>query len=75
MIWNIIPEPTNVPVTIYNSVGQQIRILTNAINEPGNHEIQWDGKDQMGSLVPTGLYFARIEAGNQIQTIKMMLAK
>ena len=70
-----IPEPTNVIISIYNTVGQQIRILSDGIHEAGSHEIQWDGKDWKGSLLPTGLYFARIEAGNQIQTIKMMLAK
>jgi len=74
-IYYQIPEPTNVTLTIYNTVGQQVRILTNSMFEAGRHEIQWDGKDWKGSLVLSGLYFARIEAGSQIQTIKMMLAK
>jgi flagellar hook assembly protein FlgD len=46
------------------------------VDEPetgGSHEITWDGKDQNGKEVPSGIYFYRLTAGDFSETKKMLL--
>ncbi|HBZ00472.1 MAG TPA: hypothetical protein DEO84_04025, partial [candidate division Zixibacteria bacterium] len=43
--------------------------------EAGYHKVVWDGKDNSGSTVPSGLYFYKLAAGNFSQSMKMVLLK
>lgn len=53
------------------------RIITKTTEdkEPGQYEYLWHGKDQKGKAVPSGIYFVRLRAGNNIQTQKITLTK
>lgn len=53
------------------------RIVTKIIEEKdiGNYEYLWDGKDQKGKVVPNGIYFVRLKAGDNLQTQKITLAR
>ncbi len=62
-------------LNIYNSNGQLVRELVNRRLEPGVHSIVWDGKDNSGSFVSSGLYYYTVKAGNYTDTRKMMLFK
>jgi len=69
--------PTAVPVelTIYNVLGQRVRIFNEGIKPAGYYEIQWDGRNKAGVSVSSGLYFYRFEAGDFVEKKKMMLLR
>ncbi|HHE54313.1 MAG TPA: T9SS type A sorting domain-containing protein [Caldithrix abyssi] len=70
-----IPYANNVTLEIFSITGQKVRTLINEQIEHGWHEVQWDGLDEAGSSVPSGIYFARLRTGSQERVIKMCLIK
>lgn len=73
-----IPENTKsvfVSLKIYNLLGQCIRILINENQSSGNHSTIWDGKDENGREVASGIYFYRLEARGLKLTRRMVLLK
>lgn len=58
----------NVKLTVYNQLGQQVALLVHGSMQRGAYEVNWNAEN-----LPSGLYFARMEAGNIVQTLKMML--
>ena len=70
-----IPARNTVKIVIYNSLGQKVRTLVNAGFDPGHHIVNWDGRNDAGQLVPTGVYFYRMKAGKYIALKKMLLMK
>lgn len=68
-------EQSDVSMAIYDATGRPVRILINAQQSAGNYNIQWNGTDTEGLGVPTGVYFARLKAGEHSQTIKMVYLK
>ncbi len=73
-------EGSDVEVRIYNSVGQLVRVLDLGFRDagyytsPGN-SARWDGKDNSGEEVSSGVYFYTIRAGEYTATRKMLLVK
>lgn len=70
-----LPTQTHVRLNIYNTNGQLVRSLVSANYNAGIHEITWDGRNNAGQTVATGLYIYRIQAGNHVKSMKMMLMK
>lgn len=75
-----VPMNVKIVIKVYNILGQDIRTLVDKQQEAGNYLIQWDGKDENGKLVPSGLYFYQMKAftkdGMDFQKItKMSLIK
>ncbi len=70
-----LPSASHVVVRIFNSLGQEIRTLADAQYEVGDHVIRWDGKDNNGNTVSSGLYFYRMQAGEFSQMKKMSLLR
>ncbi len=64
-----------VSLKIYNVAGQLVRSLTNEVWEAGSHTIDWNGRNDLGSSVASGVYFYRIEAGEFESTRKMVLLR
>jgi hypothetical protein len=60
---------------VYNILGQKVRTLVEEIQGPGTYRARWDGYDQGGREIATGVYFYRLESGNFTQTKKMVLLK
>ena len=69
--------PTSGPVslTIYNLTGQVIRSLLDESLEAGYHTFAWDGRDQHGYPVASGVYLYRLQAGQQVLVNKMALIR
>jgi len=67
-----LPEASLVKLTVFDIRGQEVMTLQDATKPPGNYEIQWGGLDQAGNQVSTGVYFARLQAGDISKTIKMV---
>ena len=64
-----------VKLEIYNIQGEKIKTLVNERKSAGVYQVVWDGHDQHGKSVPSGLYFYRLQAGSFIQNKKMILIK
>lgn len=65
----------NVRLTVFNLKGQKVRILVNGHRPAGEHSVRWDGNDDSGRAVSSGLYFYRLETDKVRQTRKMILLK
>jgi hypothetical protein len=70
-----IPEDADVTVKIFNTMGQQVRILLDAYQTAGEYILTWDGRDHRAREAATGLYFCHLKAGGVSETIKMLLIR
>lgn len=64
-----------VVIDLFNTSGQRIRSLVDAQQQPGWYSVVWDGRDDHGRVVGSGVYFYRIRAGEFIRTRKLTLLK
>ena len=65
-----------VNLTVYNVAGQKIRELVQDISlTPGVHSVFWDGHDDNGQPVSSGVYISLLRMGNNIASRSMMLVK
>ncbi|MFH1336922.1 MAG: FlgD immunoglobulin-like domain containing protein [Candidatus Zixiibacteriota bacterium] len=73
--WTV--DNSNLPTTlkIYNILGQKIRILVDEPQKPGTYEVIWDGKDDKGNDVASGIYLCKLTVGSFQKTQKMVLLK
>jgi hypothetical protein len=70
-----IPDPVHVKITIYNLLGQRVKILADKMMYPGNYNVRWDGRDQFYRSVSTGTYFYMLKAGDFTDIKKMVLIR
>lgn len=68
-----LPQAAQVSLTIYNTIGQKIRTLLQRELAPGRHEVFWNGRDQTGRLVSSGIYWLRLESEKFSATRKMLV--
>jgi hypothetical protein len=67
--------PLHTTLTVYNILGQKVRTLLDEEKLPGNYRITWDGKDDKGNQVSSGIYFYQLKAKDFKETRKMSLLK
>lgn len=65
----------SVHISIYDITGKFIITLLNSEQTPGWHTVIWNGTNQQGELVPSGLYLSRIISGYEVKTTKLMLLR
>ncbi len=65
-----LPESGHITICIYNLLGQKVTTIFEGVQEAGEHAVTWDATD-----LPSGVYFARLEAGEHSENIKMVLLK
>ncbi|KPL01084.1 MAG: hypothetical protein AMJ91_01670 [candidate division Zixibacteria bacterium SM23_73_3] len=70
-----LPVSAHVKLSIYNVLGQRVRILVDQIQDAGYKSVIWDGRDNGDREVASGIYFYKIEAENYQKTKKMVLLK
>jgi hypothetical protein len=68
-------EARGVELQIYDAGGHLVRRLVSGPEEVGDHAVTWDGQDVRGFAAPSGAYFYRLEAGDFVETKKMLLMK
>ncbi|MCK4695996.1 MAG: T9SS type A sorting domain-containing protein [Candidatus Cloacimonetes bacterium] len=71
----ILCDDTHVLLTIYNIKGQRIKTLVDQYMMKGNHTSVWNGNDDTGQPVSTGIYFSKLRAGDFQKVRKMLLIK
>ncbi len=69
-----VPEGKNSTITIFNLKGEKVLTLFDGISK-GKNIIKWDGKDKNGKIVPSGIYFYRLNSEDANIMKKMILAK
>ncbi len=70
-----IPKSGNVKVEVFNMLGQKVRTLLDDYEKAGYKRVEWDGNDQNGSSVASGVYLYRMSSGDFTETKKMLLLK
>ena len=65
-----LPQKSQVTLTVFNTLGQQVAVLQNGEQGAGYHEVRFDGKN-----LSSGVYFYRLEAGSFVQTRKLVLLR
>ena len=70
-----LPEMMEVSLTVYNILGQEVRTLVSGEMEAGTHTIYWNGRDNAGNSVASGIYFYRLNTESFGRTNKMVLMK
>ena len=70
-----VPELGPVVLSIFNTLGQKIRTLVNDHRAPGTYQVFWDGRDDHGNYVATGMYLYQLRGENALITKKMFLIK
>jgi hypothetical protein len=70
-----IPEDNQIQLDVYNSKGQKIKTLEDRFHKKGKYSVNWDGKNEKGNQVCSGVYFFQIKSENKITTNKLLLLK
>jgi hypothetical protein len=68
-------EDDRVRISVYNIRGERIYTLLDSNLEAGEHSLLWEGKDDQGRVMPTGVYFYRMETSKESLSKKMLLIK
>ncbi len=64
-----------VNLSVYNILGQRVKTLVSTDLDSGPQEVRWDGTDESGAEVSSGIYFYKMSAGDFVDTKKMLLMK
>jgi len=70
-----LPQDGQVRLVIYSMTGRRITTLLDGLQPAGRHHVIWDGRDENGRTVASGVYFYRLEAGQDVLSRKMVLMK
>lgn len=64
-----------VSLDIFNATGQKVRTLQSSTMTPGTHSIVWNGRDDTGKALSSGIYICRLKMGAAVQSKSMLLVK
>ncbi len=70
-----VPKRTRVELSVYNILGQKVKTLLNEELETGNYTSTWNGKDDKGYDVSSGIYFYKLNSNEFSATKKMLLVR
>jgi flagellar hook assembly protein FlgD len=64
-----------VTIEVLDVSGRRVCTLTDGVQESGRYEVRWDGCDEAGREVSSGVYFYQLKAGKTVVSRKMILLK
>ena len=70
-----LPQRSQIIISVYNVLGQEVKNLINEVKDYGYHSISWNGTDENGKEMASGVYFVRMISKGFIQSNKMLLLK
>lgn len=70
-----LPQANKVELTVHSLLGEVVKVLVNERKYAGAHEALWDGRDATGKLMANGIYWYRLQAGDFVETKKMLLLR
>ena len=68
-----LPQAADVELTVYNVVGQVVRTLVAEHQSAGRYVVEWDATNDSGHSLSAGMYFYRLQAGEEFHEVKKML--
>jgi hypothetical protein len=68
-------QPALIELNIFDTLGSLIRVLVNQEQDKGKHKVIWDGKDERGKQVSTGVYFYELKVDETLNAKKMLFIK
>ena len=68
-----VPARSYVELNVYNVLGQRVKTLVEVVLPAGGHSATWDGTDENGNRLASGMYLYRLRTGDILQTRKMLL--
>ena len=72
----VLAQNSEVSVKVFNILGREVKtLIDNKSMSAGPQIAVWDGKDNSGNVVPSGMYLYKVQAGNSVLTKKMSLLK
>ena len=69
------PAPARVSLRVFDPQGRLVRRITDQVFEPGAQAVSWDGRDEFGRPVSSGVYFYRLESGSVTEIRKLALTR
>ena len=70
-----LPESQDIELGVYNLAGQKVATLAESRREAGVYAIDWDGRDNRGREMASGVYLYRLQAGGQVKSRKLLLLR
>ena len=70
-----LPTASAVRLAVYNLAGQRVASLIDGSRPPGSYTLNWDGRDEVGTELATGIYFLRLQAGSRAESRKLLLLR
>ena len=70
-----LPHRAPVELTVYNMAGQRVKRLVGTVQDRGHYNVSWQGKDEKGRPVGSGVYLFRLRAGSFEQTRRLLVLK
>lgn len=70
-----LPAPSRVTLTVHDVAGRLVTTLLDEPRDGGYHELQWNGRDESGQLVRSGIYFYRLDAGQSVRVRKVVVVR
>ncbi len=70
-----VPQTAAVRLTLHDLNGRRVATVIDEMRSQGRHEITWNGENDRGQKLPTGVYFGRFEAGNTVETQRVVVVR
>ncbi|MGH7598678.1 MAG: FlgD immunoglobulin-like domain containing protein, partial [bacterium] len=70
-----VPKPARVTIEIFNTLGQKVRTLVDVDKPAGSYEVIWDGRNDHGQTVVSGIYFYQLRTAEAKLTRRMLLMR
>jgi hypothetical protein len=70
-----VASTSKVSIKVYNAMGQMVQVLKDAQMDPGKYSVAWDGRNQAGERVSSGVYFYKMDADKYSAVKKMLVVK
>lgn len=70
-----LPRSEEIELATYNLTGQKVATLVAGRRQAGTYTVRWDGRDDQGRELASGLYLYRLQAGIQVETRKLVLVR
>ena len=63
-----VPETGNIRIAVYSMLGQEVVVLTDGVQNPGEYQVEWNGRG-----LASGVYCCRLFSAGTVRTIKLLL--
>lgn len=70
-----ISKASSVHLSVFNILGQMVKVLANRVQPAGTYSVEWDGTSQSGQKLASGIYFYKLSAGENTSMKKMVMLK